>query len=123
VYVNEGVALGLAYPVVFAAGYDFQQRIDAAEGLNVIIDETILVLGLDQGLFLPSVNVVAGVSLGNLWELGVGANASAGVRPFHMVAVAGLQKPYGRVYFPVHLSFVPDVDGNFRVAVTAGVNW
>lgn len=126
VYVNgaEDSTL-LKSPHLFALGYEAEITITGDKGIDFIIVPNGLLLGLNQGLVLPSASVIFGLSLGNLVKFGVGANASPSVDGtwVHMVAAVEIVPSVGQLQIPLALSFLPGDGDAFRVGFTVGVNW
>ena len=57
-------------------------------------------------------------------QLGVGVNVTpVKEKPAHMLMAAGWTPRVGDFYTPLHVFFVPDVDGQHRTGITVGVNW
>ena len=116
----------LSSPHLFVMGYEATQRISGGEWLNVITVQNIMVAGMNQSVFIPSGNFLLGFEMNERVQVGVGPNISPFSEPddiIHMIAAVGYTPEAGDFNVPVHLSYVPDVDGNYRIAVTTGVNW
>jgi hypothetical protein len=124
-YLNDPPA-PLQSPHLFVLGYELTQRALGGSWLDVIFVENLSVAGLNQSVFLPSGNALVGFRLGRQVELGTGVN----VTPFdpngkywHQVLAAGWTPGAGAFAVPVHVTLIPDVDGQWRVGATVGVNW
>ncbi len=116
----------LRSPHLFNIGYEFTQRMLGDGDLHVITVENLVVSGLNQSLFIPSANALVGFEFKDDVQIGVGANLA----PFdptgnfaHMIVAVGVTPDLGGFHVPLHVSYVPDVDGAFRVAITTGANW
>ncbi len=135
--IRHGVRVGYVYangaedssalsePHLFAMGYEAEFRVASGGDIDFLIVPNILVLGMNQGVFIPTANVIFGVSLKQFVEAGVGANfaPSESGNVVHMVMAAGVTPKMGTLQLPVALSYVPDVEGYWRIGLTAGVNW
>ncbi len=111
---------------LFTVGYEVQQRIIGGGWLNVLMVENIMVSGINQSKFIPTANLLLGFEFKDQLQVGAGMNLS----PFsatedivHMVMGVGYTPQVGSFNVPVHASFIPDVDGNWRAQLTTGVNW
>ena len=113
---------------MFLLGFELQQTLDGGSWLDILFIQNISVAGLDQSLFAPSASVLIGFEFDDQVQLAVGANASA-YDPadegnyIHLVAAIGYTADIGDLNLPIHVSYVPDVNGYWRAAVTTGVNW
>ena len=113
-------------PHMFVMGYELTQRLTGGDWLNVIAVENVSLSGINQSLFLPSANLLVGFEFNEMAQLGVGPN----INPFdpnekyiHMVAAGGFTANAGDFNVPIHAYYIPDVDDDWRVGVTTGVNW
>ena len=126
-YINGGEEHEkLASPHLFVMGYEATQRLSGGEWLNVITVENIMIGGMNQSVFIPTANFLLGFEINEMFQVGVGPNVS----PFadldsmiHMIGAVGYTPRAGDFNVPIHASFIPDVSGNYRFAVTTGVNW
>ncbi len=126
VYVNQAETLGLRDPSLFAIGYEAEFKVIGDKGLDFVIVPNVMVLGLNQGTFIPTSNALIGLSFNDTFKVGVGGNVTpnfSGSSWFHMVAAAEYAPSVGKLQLPIALSYIPDVDGNWRVGATVGVNW
>ena len=116
----------LVSPHLFVMGYEATQRISGGEWLNVITVQNVMVAGINQSVFLPSGNFLLGFELNERFQVGVGPNLTLAGDPgemIHMIGAVGYTPQAGDFNVPIHLSYIPDVDGNYRIAATTGVNW
>jgi hypothetical protein len=126
-YINldMGEQDSLASPHLFTMGYEATQRIGGGDWLSVMLVENVMISGINQSKFIPSANFILGFDMAERIQVGVGPNLT----PFgtnkavHMIAAVGYTPQVGAFHVPIHVSFIPDVDGEWRVAVTTGVNW
>ena len=138
--VTSGVRLGYAYlnniedterlksPHTFLMGFEMQQAYDGGSWLNFLVIQNVVLVGMEQSVFAPSLNVLVGFEINDQVQFAVGGNLA----PFdpaeednyvHMVGAIGYTADVGEFSIPLHVSFVPDVNGFWRVAATTGVNW
>ena len=114
----------LRSPHHFLLGYEVVYRVIGHSWLNVLLLGNAMVAGLEQSKLLPSANLMIGFEIANSFQMGVGANLSPlKGSEAHTVAAAGWTPRVGRIYTPVHVYFIPDVDGNHRMGLTTGVTF
>lgn len=116
----------LATPHLFIMGYEATQRVTGGEWLNIITVENIIVGGMNQSVFIPTANFLLGFEINERFQLGAGPNLSPFSEPddiLHMIMAVGYTPKAGDFNVPIHASYIPDVNGNYRVSVTTGVNW
>ena len=126
VYANNADKLGvLDSPNLFAMGYEAEFRILGDQGLDFVIVPNVMILGMNQGLFIPTTNALIGLSYNDFVKVGVGGNVTPSVNGswVHMVAAVEVAPSVGKLQLPVALSFIPDNHDNWRVGLTFGVNW
>jgi len=128
-YLNKGEQVeSLSSPHSFLLGYEMQQTLDGGEWLDILFVENISVGGLDQSVFSPSLSLLVGFEFADRLQVAVGTNISP-VDPadddkyIHLISAIGYTAAVGRFSLPIHLTFIPDVNGFWRCAATAGVNW
>jgi hypothetical protein len=116
--------LGLRAPSHFLLGYEIVYRVVGHSWLNVLLMGNAMIAGLEQSKVLPSANLLIGFELKNSFQLGVGANVSplAGSEA-HTIIAAGWTPRVGTIYTPLHVFFMPDVDGVHHMGVTTGVTF
>lgn len=95
-------------PVVSQFGWQFETRIFTLEnGAAGLVEFVPLIGGLEQGLFLPSANVLLGFRAANGVEFGVGPSAS--LAGFGLVLAAGASFKVGKITFPFNVAFSPNI--------------
>lgn len=97
-------------PFVTQIGWQFEERIFSIEGGPCGLVEFVpLIGGMEQGIFLPSANLLIGLRSGskNSIEFAMGPNIS--VTGLGMVFAGGANFRSGKVNFPVSLAVVPSV--------------
>lgn len=118
----------LARPHMFSMGFELQQTMDGDSWLDLLFIQNITVSGLDQSVLLPSASGLVGFEINDALQLAVGLNV-APVDPSdlghyaHLITAVGWTQDAGMFSVPIHLIYIPDVAGYYRVAVTTGVNW
>lgn len=101
-------------------GYQFERQFFAIEGGPTAVNEWILLIGgLEQSEFIPSISWIVGLRLPNDIEFGAGPNVGAGGTA--LVLTAGRTWRQGGVNVPVNLAVVPSKIGT-RVSVMTGFN-
>ena len=114
----------LRSPHQFVVGYEVTWRMAGHDWLNVLLVGNVLVSGLEQSRFFPTANGLLGFEFAEAFQVGVGVNfAPTRIKPAHMLLAAGWTPRIGNFYVPLHVFFVPDVDGQHRTGITLGVNW
>ena len=99
-------------------GWQFERLFLSGDGQMAAVSEfVVLVGGLDQGTFLPSINWVIGARHVGGLEFGVGPNLSAAGSA--LVIAAGATRQSGSMNIPVNVSIVPSRYGT-RVSLLTG---
>ena len=109
-------------------GLELQQTMKGGEWLDLLFIENVSLTGLDQSFAAPSVSAMAGFEINNQLQVGVGPNLAA-FDPgdeenfFHLAGAVGYTKAAGKFSVPIHVVYIPDVNGYWRFGATTGVNW
>lgn len=100
-------------------GWQFEQRFyaDAGAGLAALSEIVVLVGGLEQNMFLPSLSWLAGLRTAQGFEVGAGPNVS--LAGFGLTVAAGANVQMGQINLPLHFAFVPSPKGS-RTSLLAG---
>lgn len=109
-------------PLITQFGWQFEQRLFTIEnGTSGIIEFVPLIGGMEQGLFLPSANLLIGMRSGGKrsFEFALGPNVS--LSGLGMVFAAGTNFKSGKVNFPVNLALVPSVGSSQTVYDNTGI--
>ena len=107
-------------PVVTQFGWQWERQLgNIGGGLIPVTEWVLLVGGLEQGVFLPSLSWMVGLRTLGGTEFGVGPNLGPG--GIGMVLAAGITKTSGSINIPLNLAVVPSKQG-LRVGVIAGFN-
>lgn len=125
VYANRAEDSGLfSSPHLFSIGYEGEVVIASGEGIDFMMVPNITLLGLNQGVLLPSANGLIGLSFYDTIKVGVGANITpVGYSWVNMVAAVAFVPTVGKLQLPMALSYVPSETDHFRVGLSLGVNW
>jgi len=111
-------------PHNFLLGYEAFYRLIGHDWLNVLLVGNVTIAGIEQSKILPQASGLIGAEINESFQFGVGINVTPEPdRPAHMIAAAGWTPRAGSFYVPVHLFFIPDIDGFHRMGVTTGVTW
>ena len=107
-------------PVVTQFGWQFERQFASLENGPVALNEWILLVGgLDQGAFLPSLTWLVGLRTPGNFEIGVGPNATpAGVA---LALSTGYTFKAGALAVPINMAIVPSKYG-VRASVLTGFN-
>ena len=101
-------------------GWQFEKRLySGQESLTAVTEWVLLVGGVEQGVFLPSVNWLVGVRTKAGTEFGIGPNLSPAGSA--LVIAVGRTFRAGALNFPLNVAFVPSKSG-LRVSVLCGFN-
>jgi hypothetical protein len=107
-------------PLISQFGWQFETRyFTLKNGTQGLIEFVGLIGGMDQGLFLPSANVLIGVRDAKGFEFGFGPSLSVGGAAF--VLAAGMSFRTENVYIPVNLAFTASPK-NPRISLLVGFN-
>lgn len=99
-------------------GWQWERQFNVGDvGPTAVSEWVLLVGGLEQGAFLPSISWLVGLRGKNGSEFGVGPNLSAA--GYALALAAGVTRKSGSLNLPVNLSVVPSKMGT-RVSVLAG---
>tara|TARA_R100000008_G_scaffold83939_1_gene70143 strand:+ start:4381 stop:4887 length:507 start_codon:yes stop_codon:yes gene_type:complete len=128
-YLNKGGDLDKLHSShMLLLGFEFQQTLDGGEWLDVLFVQNVSVVGLDQSIFAPSASLLVGFEFADRLQLALGANIAA-FDPaeednyVHVIAAMGYTEQVGIFSIPVHVTYIPDVNGYWRMGVSSGVNW
>jgi len=133
-YINNGhnptnnEPAKLRSPHMFAIGYELQQTMSGGDWLDILFIQNVTISGLEQSVIAPSANILVGFEINDTLQLAVGGNISAydpspDGNYVHLVTALGFTAAAGKLSVPVHIVYVPDVNGFWRAGITTGVNW
>jgi hypothetical protein len=109
---------GVKRPVVTQFGWQFERRfLTPEEGPTGVFEWVLLVGGLDQGAFFPSITWLTGIRTQSGVEFGVGPNATPLGLGF--VVGGGITLSSGYMNFPLNVA-VAASDKGVRTSVLAG---
>ena len=123
-YLSDGIVQYLGEneievsPMVTQFGWQFEKQFYAGPGGPTAVTEwVVLVGGLDQGVFLPSLSWLVGLRTERGAEIGVGPNITpAGAA---LALAAGMTTRVGALNVPLNVAVVPSKRG-MRVSVLTG---
>src|SRR5918999_911164 len=123
-YLGGGIVDSLAAhdvdvsPIITQFGWQFERLIFAGEsGLSAVTEWVVLVGGLEQSAFLPSLSWLVGIRGPRGAEFGVGPNVSAAGSA--LAIAGGITTRAGAFNLPVNVAVVPSKIGT-RVSVLVG---
>lgn len=109
-----------ANPLITQFGWQFETRyFTLSSGTAGLVEGVILMGGLEQGLFLPSGNLLLGLRNAKGLEFGLGPNFSLSGAAF--VFAIGYSFKSENINFPINLAVVPSREG-LRLSLLAGFN-
>ena len=108
---------------LYLLGYELNQTIYGGDWINVLFVQNISVVGVNQSLFIPSGNILMGFEFNERFQVASGINMIPSDNWCHRVVAAGWTPKVGDINIPFHVSYVPDVDNQWRTYLTTGVNW
>jgi len=115
---------GIRSPHMFMMGYEAMVRLFGHDWLNVLLIGNVLIAGLEQSRFFPSLNFLLGFEFNQTAQIGVGLSLTPTKdNPGHLMIAAGWTPRVGEFYLPVHFFFVPDINGHHKMGVTLGVTF
>jgi hypothetical protein len=106
--------------VITQFGWQYERQFASLESGPTALNEWILLIGgLDQGIFLPSLTWLVGIRTPNKFEIGMGPN----VTPAGVALAISVGKTFraGALNVPLNLAVVPSRFGP-RVSVLSGFN-
>lgn len=123
-YLGGGIVDSLAAngidvsPVITQFGWQFERMLFAGEsGLSAVTEWVVLVGGLEQSTFLPSVSWLVGLRGASGAEFGVGPNVSAAGTA--LAIAGGVTSRAGAFNLPINIAVVPSKIGT-RVSLLVG---
>ena len=128
-YVHGGERSSrIVSPHMFAIGFETQQTMSGGDWLDLLFIENVTISGLEQSVIVPSGNALVGFEINNALQLAVGANVTIydpadDNNYIHLVSAIGWTQAAGHFSVPIHLVYIPDINGYYRIAATTGVNW
>jgi hypothetical protein len=107
-------------PVITQFGWQYERQFASLENGPVALNEWVLLVGgLDQGVFLPSLTWLVGIRTPGNFEFGVGPNLTpAGVA---LALSTGVTFRTGALAVPVNIAIVPSRFGT-RASILTGFN-
>ena len=107
-------------PVITQFGWQYERQFASLENGPVALNEWVLLIGgLDQGTFIPSLTWLVGIRTPGNFEFGVGPNATpAGVA---LALSTGVTFRAGALNVPINLAVVPSRFGA-RASLMTGFN-
>lgn len=132
---RHGFRVGYAYtqderhftsPHLLVMGYEIEQEIPGGEALDVLMIGNLSASGLNQSKLLPTLNLLLGVEINDMLQLGIGPSvswATSESEMLHMIAAVGWTTPAGDLEVPVHAAWIPDINERDRFIVTTGVTF
>ena len=106
--------------VITQFGWQWERQFsNGGGGLIPVTEWVLLVGGLEQGVFLPSLSWMVGLRTLGGTEFGVGPNLGPG--GVGMVLAAGVTRTSGNINIPFNIAVVPSRQG-LRVGLLAGFN-
>lgn len=106
--------------VITQFGWQWERQfINNGGGLTPVTEWVLLVGGLEQGVFLPSLSWMVGLRTLGGTEFGVGPNLGPG--GIGMVYAAGFTRRSGNLNIPFNVAVVPSREG-LRLGLLAGFN-
>ncbi len=108
-------------------GWQWESRFADNGSIAGLVEWVVVVGGMEQQMFLPSISSLVGIRTGEGMEYAVGPNLSA--TGINMVFTIGKNFKSGDLNFPVNLAFVPngnvwgeDEESGARISIMVGFN-
>ena len=108
-------------------GWQWESRFADNGSIAGLVEWVVVVGGMEQQMFLPSISSLVGVRTGEGMEYAIGPNLSA--TGINMVFTIGKNFKSGDLNFPVNLAFVPngnvwgeDEESGARISLMIGFN-
>lgn len=107
-------------PVVTQFGWQWEKRFFTLDGGPTGVSEWVLLVGgLEQSVFLPSLTWLVGIRSTRGAEIGIGPNVTPAGAALALAGGVTLQS--GPIFFPINLAVVPSRSG-IRVSLLTGFN-
>ena len=113
--------------IITQYGWQWESRFADNGNIAGLVEWVVVVGGMEQQMFLPSISSLVGVRTGEGMEYAVGPNLSA--TGINMVFTIGKNFKSGDLNFPVNLAFVPngnvwgeDEESGARISIMVGFN-
>lgn len=107
-------------PVISQFGWQWETRFFSIDGGPTGVSEWVLLVGgLEQSLFLPSLTWIVGLRSSGGAEVGVGPNVTAAGAA--LAIAGGITVQNGPIFFPINVAVVPSKSG-LRASLLAGFN-
>lgn len=107
-------------PMITQFGWQMEKQFQSrGSDVSALTELVVLVGGMEQNVFIPSLSWIIGARTKSGFEFGVGPN----VTPLStaIVYVAGMTHKVGSLNVPINVSIVPSVNGT-RMSVLTGFN-
>jgi hypothetical protein len=106
----DEIALKGKRPILTQFGWQFEQRIFTIDnGTSGIVEFIPLIAGMEQGLFLPSANLLIGLRGGGKQSIEVALGPNVSLLGLGMVFAAGTNFYSGGINFPLNIAVVPSI--------------
>jgi len=92
-------------------GYQFEKQIAGNEEIAGLIEGIVMIGGLEQGRFLPSISGLFGARTATGLEFAMGPNVSVG--GFGLVIGVGKTIKMGSINIPINFAWVPSTENRF----------
>lgn len=106
-------------PVITQFGYHYDLSLYMSNNMNPLVQFDGFIGGVENGLFLPSLSMVIGCRIMDIFEIGVGPNISLAGTAF--VIAGGVNFKNENIYFPVNIAIV-HAEGRYRISLITGFN-
>lgn len=107
-------------PVISQFGYHCDLSIFLTDHINPLVQFDGLIGGIENGFFLPSLTMITGFRLYEVFEIGFGPNLSLSGVGYALAL--GYNIKVENVYFPINLAIVTS-GGKLRASMLAGFNF
>jgi hypothetical protein len=109
---------------MYVIGYELNQKLYGGDWIDVLFVQNVSIVGLNQSILIPSLNALIGFEFSQKFQIVSGINIVPGSSEMlHMVLGAGWTPKVGKINIPCHVTYIPDVNNNWRMYLTTGVNW
>jgi hypothetical protein len=103
-------------PVITLMGWQFEERIFTIDnGACGLIEFVPMIGGMEQGIFLPSANLLIGLRGGGKQSAEFAMGPSLSVSGLGMVFAGGMNFRSGKINFPINIAVVPSVGSKKNV--------
>lgn len=135
--ISSGLRMGYSYvegskfrnPHVMLLGYEQSHILNTGTALDFLVTGNVSLVGMNQGVVKATGHLLFGYQMRDLFHIGIGPFVTIEqLNPdvdgkLNMIMAGGWTVPMEGFSIPVQISYVPDLDGEWRGMATTGISW